>query len=252
MDRKIILTVLAAALFGFIGIMLLMPSDVDESVVRLPWKVSHDSQGHTEVFGFTLGVTSLADVRTVFGEDGKVNLFAVPGEAGTYSVEAYFDQVYLNHLRADFVISLSVPQDKLAAMYERGLRISQLGSGAKKVTLAPEDTARLADAPIRAITYLPWKHLDADVIERRFGKPSRRVREESGVTHWLYPDKAMDIARDPKGGVVIQYVNLDMFGDLLKPLHAASTDTQGNSASLRTTAANRSGASPTAERQRQR
>jgi hypothetical protein len=222
MDRKIVLSVLAAAVLAFIGIMLLLPHDVDDSVVRLPWKVSTDPNGHTQVFGFTLGISTLADVRKAFGEDGKVNLFARPDKRDDYSVEAYFDQVYLSRLRGDFVITLDVEPGTLAPMYERGLRISQLGSGAKKVTLVPEDLAALANAPIRAITYLPWKHLDAEVIERRFGTPGQRLSEASGVVHWLYPDKGMDIARDPNGGVVIQYVDPDAFPKLLKPLRGTS------------------------------
>jgi hypothetical protein len=224
MDRKIVLAVLAATLLGTIGIMLLMPPAVDESVARLPWKVSRDPQGHTQVLGFTLGISTLSDVRKAFGEDGKINLFARPDRGDPYAIEAYFDQVYLNRLRADLVMTLDVPQDEAAGMYDRGLRISQLESGAKKIDLAPADAARLAAAPIRAITYLPWKHLDAEVIERRFGKPSERVSEKSGVTHWLYPAKTMDIARDPKGDVVIQYVNPGDFSALVKPLDPASAN----------------------------
>jgi hypothetical protein len=226
MDRKIILSVLAAALFGVIGIMLLMPSRTDDSIVRLPWKVSRDDQGRTQVFGFTLGETTLAEVRRAFGEEGKLNLFARPGERDSYSAEAYFDQLYLNRLRADFVMTLDVPHDQLAAICGRGLRISQLGSGAKKVSLAPEDAAKLANAPIRVITYLPWKPLDAELIEHRFGKPHERITEdESGVIHWLYPDKGMDIARDPGGSVVIQYVKPDAFDALVAPLRVARTGT---------------------------
>jgi len=40
------------------------------------------------------------------------------------------------------------------------------------------------------------------------------------VTHWLYPDKGMDLAMDKKGGVVIQYVNKDDYPDLIAPLEA--------------------------------
>jgi len=222
MDRKIVLAVLAAAVLGTVGLMLLMPPAVDESVPRLPWEVSRDPQGHTQVFGLALGVSTLRDVRKAFGEDGKINLFARPDRGDPYSIEAYFNQVYLDRLRADLVMTLEVPQDEAAGMYERGLRISQLESGAKKIDLAPADAARLAAAPIRAISYLPWKHLDADVIEHRFGQPSERVSEESGVTHWLYPAEGMDIARAPMGDVVIQYVNPADFSRLIKPLHPAA------------------------------
>lgn len=222
MDRKIVLYVLGFALFGFIGIMLVLPEEADDGVVRLPWEVSVDAQGRTRAFGLTLGETTLADVRALFGEEGKVNLFADPA-TGAFEVEAFFEQIWLSRLRGDFVFSLQADNELLAPMYERGLRISQLGSGAKRVTLAPEDTARLAEAPIASITYLPWKSLDDQIIERRFGTPTRRITEpETGVVHWLYPARGFDVAIDRKGGVVIQYVNPADFAALIAPLEAAS------------------------------
>lgn len=220
MDRKIILSVLAVAVFGFIGIMLLMPEDRDDGVPRLPWLISIDAQGRTQVFGFTLGETRLSEVRDVFGEEGKINLFARPDREDMYSAEAYFDQIYLNRLRADFVITLEADQGTLDAMYQRGLRISKLGSGDKKITITPEDAETLTASPIRAISYLPWKSLDAEIIERRFGEPTQVVTEESGVTHRLYPSKGMDVALDSRGGVVVQYVNRGDFEKLTEPLRA--------------------------------
>jgi len=220
MDLKMFLSVLAVAVLGFVGIYLLLPEEVNDGVVRLPWQAEIDDQGRNRAFGFTLGETRLSDVRAVFGEEGKLSLFAQPAD-GTYAVEAYFSQIYLNRLRADFVMNLVVDQDTLAEMYERGLRISQLGSGAKRVTLDPDDAKRLADHPIRGITYLPWKSLDAEIIERRFGPPAERATEEkTGVTHWLYPDRGLDIGLDPRGGVVIQYVNPTDFAALTTPLRA--------------------------------
>jgi hypothetical protein len=68
----------------------------------------------------------------------------IPAREDTYGVEAFFDQVHLQRLRADFVITLDVDQPTLAAMYERGLRISQVGSGSRKIKLDPVDVETLA------------------------------------------------------------------------------------------------------------
>jgi len=220
MDPRIALSVLAAAVLGFVGILMLMPEEADEGEPRLPWLVSTDAQGRTRVFGFTIGETTLAEVQKVFSEEGKINLFARPDAGDRYAAEAYFEQIYLSRLRADFVITLDLDQPSLDAMYQRGLRISQLASGDKKIALAPEDLERVTRAPIRSIAYLPWKSLDADIIERRFGPAARILVEESGVTHWLYPDKGMDIGLDTRGGVVIQYVNREAFRELIAPLEA--------------------------------
>lgn len=225
MDRKMIFSILGIAIFAFIGIMLLLPDEnIEDPIPRLPWLVEQDGQGRTRVFGLTLGETTLGEVRALFKEEGEINLFAHLDDnrqATHYVVEAYFEQIYLNRIRGDFVMGVLADDRTLAPMYERGLRISQLGSGAKKVKLDPADIEILAARPIAAITYLPWKSLDAEIVDKRFGPPAeKRVEQQTGVTHWLYPDKGMDLAMDKNGGVVIQYVNRDDYARLIAPLDA--------------------------------
>ncbi len=232
MDRKMILSILAFTVFAFIGIMLLLPDEnIEDQTPRLPWQVEQDGQGRAQVFGFTLGETTLGEIRRLFQEEGEINLFArldPDHQAIGYSVEAYFDQIYLNRIRGDFVIGIQADPATLGPMYERGLRISQLGSGAKKVKLDPADIATLETLPISTITYLPWKSLDAEIVAKRFGTlAEQRLEPETGVTHWLYPDKGMDLAMDKKGGVVIQYVNRDAFADLIAPLEGLASPKPG-------------------------
>jgi hypothetical protein len=206
MDRKAILYTLAAAVLAFIAIMLFPGERPDEGQPRLPWDVGVDSQGRTQVFGLTLGRSTLAEVQALFREEGEISLFL--SEQGQYTAESYFEQIYLNRLRADFVLTLDAPQETLAGMYDHGLRVSQLPSGSQRIKLDPADVGTLTQAPIRHITYLPQSKLPEDLLEHRFGTPAERITEPtSGVVHWIYPDKGFDLARDPKGKVVIQYVN---------------------------------------------
>ncbi len=222
MDRKILLSVLGASVLGFVAMLLLMPDRVDDGVDRQPWQVSQDATGHTIVFGLVLGRTDLAEVRRVLQEDGELDLFQHPGAPAPFSVEAFFEQIELARLRADMVVTLAVDQAELSGMYDRGLRISQLGSGAKKVKLDPADAETLARAPIRNISYLPRVRLDAALIEQRFGPPGRRLREPgSGIEHWLYPERGLDIGLDANGRAIIQYVNPSDFAELLRPLTEA-------------------------------
>jgi hypothetical protein len=224
MDRKYIITILIAGLLGFIGAMLLMPPDVQDEQVRLPWRVTINHHGHTQVFGFTLGETPLSEMRRFFGEEGSINLFVAQGAQEPLGVEVYFEQVYLQSLRADFIVTLDVDQATLKPMYERGLRISQTESGDKKVKLDPLDVEALLPRPIRTITYLPQARLDAETIEKRFGPPQqRRFDPTNGIVHWLYPDRGFDIARNKKGKIVIQYVNRADFSRLILPLEQSET-----------------------------
>ncbi len=221
MDRQIVLSILGVAVLAFFGILLLMPDSIEDGPNRLPWNVTQNVSGRSQVFGFTLGETTLADVRSQFGEDGKVSLFQDQSR-DAYGVEAFFEQIHLQRLRADFVITLDVDQPTLAAMYERGLRISQLGSGSRKIKLDPTDVETLSVRPIRSISYLPKAKLDNALIEQRFGVPALRLTEpDAGIVHWLYPERGMDIGREPGGSVIIQYVNPDDFERLLRPLQNA-------------------------------
>lgn len=217
MDRKLILSILGFALFAFIAMMLFPGSREHEGPPRLPWDAQVDDQGRTQVFGLTLGQSTLTDIQTLFSEQGEINLFSpTPNQ---YAVESYFEQIYLSGLRADFVVTLDVPPETLAPMYEHGLRVSKLPSGTKRIKLDPADIDVLRQVPIRHITYLPMSRLDEDLLEKRFGIPAERIAEaESGIVHWIYPDKGMDLARDPKGKVVIQYVNPADLATLVEPL----------------------------------
>jgi len=205
-DRKLVLSILAAAVLGFVAIMLFPGSRDDEGPPKLPWNVTLDDLGRVRVLGLTLGQSTLADLQTMLAEEGEINLFSPA--AGHPSVESYFEQIDLNGLRADLVVTLDAPQETLAAMYDHGLRVSRLPSGSQRVKLDPADVAVLRQAPIRHLTYLPQARLDEALLERRFGAPAERITEpESGIVHWIYPDRGIDLARDPKGKVVIQYVN---------------------------------------------
>ncbi|EXJ14335.1 hypothetical protein [Imhoffiella purpurea] len=224
MDRTIVLSILAAAVLGFLGMLLIMPDPVDDGVARLPWRVGLTPSGQTRVFGFTLGETTLNEVRDTFGEEGELNLFRTLGSPPSDSVEAYFERIYLQRLRADFVITMDVDDATLATAFDRGLRISQLPSGGKKIKLDPVDAERMAERPIRAISYLPKARLDEALLKQRFGEPGERLTEtETGIVHWLYPTRGIDIGRDPDGRVVIQYVNPADFPKVLDPLRAATS-----------------------------
>jgi len=227
MDRKILLSVLAGALLAFVGIWMLLSAFPDERAgVRLyPWEVARTADGRVKVFDLTLGESTLADLRSLLGEDGKLSLFAEThgdGADDSFAVEAYFDNILLSNLKADWVASLHAPQVQLAAMYDRGLRASKLASGSRKVKLDPEDAETLVEVPIQSLTYLPWKSLRPEDIVGRFGKPARKIAEENGVVHWLYPERGLDIARDPDGGVVIQYLNPSQYARALRLLETAS------------------------------
>ncbi len=182
----------------------------------LPWDIAVDTVGNTQVFNLTLNQSTLSDAQKEFKKEAEISMFA--SSKGSYAIEAYFERLYISSIRADLILTLDVDQASAAQMYDRGLRLSQLGSGEKKITLAHADKNAVMDAPISLITYLPAANLDAELIQNRFGKPDKHYTEPSGITHWLYPKKGLDIALNPEGKEVLQYTSPAHFDQIIQPL----------------------------------
>jgi hypothetical protein len=182
-----------------------------------PWQIEILATGHSRVFSLTIGQSTLADAETLFKEYAELTLF-VP-EKGEPVIEAFFNEVTIANFKSKMVMSMALPVDEIQAMFNRGARISTLGSGTRKVTLSGEDAIKVRQTAIASITYLPSAHLNAELIENRFGIPAEKIADtESDAIHWLYPDKGVDIALSETDKEVILYVAPDQFDTILQPL----------------------------------
>lgn len=217
--RHVFLTVLVGSVL-LLALALLIPSPEPEvEPERLPWQVRALPDGSARVFGVTLERTTLGEAEVVFGEEAEVSLFV--SSENEYAVEGYFDTLILDGLKARMVLNVALSEAVLEGMYDRGLRISTLGSGSRRVTLHPDDLAHVRRTPVSAITYMPNLDLDPTLVEKRFGTPGRRLadpEEGSAIVHWLYPQKGLDIALSGQGQDVLQYVPLRDFERLVRPL----------------------------------
>jgi len=218
MDIKIIAGVLVLAVTALVvGIMI--PGGGEEPTQTFPWQISRTADGSTQVFGLTLGQSTLQHAEQVLQSESELSLFEpVPGK-GQRVVEAYFDKVNLGGLSAKVVAVMALTPEQLQSMFERGARISTLGNGSRKVTLNAQDVAQVRETPIYTITYLPRVRLESALLEKRFGKPEQVITEkEMNTSHWLYPQLGLDIALDEKNNAVLQYVAPAQFEQLVKPL----------------------------------
>lgn len=219
MDRKIVLGLSVVILLALAVAILIPGGRTTESQPRLPWQINVDAEGDSTIFGLTLMRSTLNDAQQLFQAQGKTNLFV--SKSGDYALESYFQRLTLSGLRADIVLTYELQQDTAEAMYQRGLRISQLGSGTKKVDLSVEDRQVAGTMKIRYITYLPAADLDEALIRQHFGVPKQQIAEDSGVMHWLYPEKGLDIAVNPEGKEVFQYLPTQTFEQSLSVLIAS-------------------------------
>ncbi len=213
MDRKILTGVIITVLLLLAAALLLPGGKAPESTPLLPWQIDIDAQGNSHVFGLTLGQSTLDDARTIFGEEGKVQLFVSP--TADYSIEAYFSRISLSGLKADIILTLEIGQEEAAGMYERGVRQEQASAGTKKISLSAEDQAIVTRKPIRLLSYVPAANLDEQLIISRFGEPTSRLPDAENALHLLYPEKGLDISLNPEGKELFQYCAPSQFIQLL-------------------------------------
>jgi hypothetical protein len=194
-----------------------IPGDRPE-IEDLPWHIEHPTPDSLRVFGLTLGVSTPTDAERHFREAAKPSLFRSP--EGQLVAEMFFERVELAGLLSKMVVTVTVPDAELQAMYERGLRMSAIVNG-KKITPTPEDGTRLTSLPISSLTYMPALRLDDALFLKRFGRPVQIVKEtKSGNIHWLYPQNGLDIALGGGEKPLLQYVPPKEFDKLLRPLLA--------------------------------
>jgi len=215
MEKKIILGTIALIAVA-ISLLLMVPDNAVHTPDTLPWNITHPTPDTSRVFDVTLGVTSLAEVEKTYKELTEISLFK-PSK-GVLSVEAFYEEVNFNGLKAKIILTIAVPVAELQGMYERGLRLNSDTSG-KHITMAFDDLERVRSLPVSSLTYLPNVRLEEAVITKRFGEPAQRIREkDTEVVHWLYPQHGLDIVKSGNEKPVLQYLSPKDFGLLSAPL----------------------------------
>lgn len=217
MDKKIISGVIALVAASLLFI-LMLPDESSNTRDTLPWNISHPTPDTTRIFGVTIGQNTLGDAEIAFKEQAEISLFK-PADA-KMAIEAFVEEVNFNGLKAKMVMTVAIPPEELQGMFDRGLRMNSTPGG-KRITLTPDDLARVRKAPITSLTYMPAVRLEEAVIAKRFGAPAQRVRESrSGAVHWLYPQHGLDVALGGREKPVLQYVSPRDFELLRAPLMA--------------------------------
>lgn len=222
MGRHVFLSVLIFSIVAVVIGVFVLPGKEPRDV-RLPWQITLTPDGGSKVLGVELGRTTLGEAELAFSEPAEVSLFV--HESGERVVEAYFDSVDISGIRAKIVVVMALDKVQIEAMYERGIRVANMGGGRRKVTLADEDMQLLKTLPVGSMTYIPRASLTAELVQQRFGEPAERIAEpESKTEHWLYPQKGLDVALNPEEDEVLQYVRPEHFERISAPLKAAAGD----------------------------
>jgi hypothetical protein len=211
-----LLITLVLAIYPFIG----MEDKKGGSVTGLPWQIEILPDGSTRVFGVIPGQSTLGEAAAQLGEDMELAVMVAKGET-TGSLEMYYGQYRAGLLSAKLVLAADLNADSLRSFIENAADREVLESGARKYVLNEEDHARAFSAVIETIACIPAVNLDHDIIIKRFGEPGEVIQNESQVTHYLYPDKGLDVILSEEGKEVLQYVAPADFERLRAPLPEA-------------------------------
>lgn len=219
MDKKIILGVIALVVVS-ISILLMLPNNSVNTPDTLPWNITHPTPDTTRVLGVTLGQSTLGEVELAFKNQAELEISLFKPNDAPMGVEAFFDEVNFNGLKAKIVLTIAVSPEEMQGMFKRGLRMNSTPSG-KRITLTPDDLARVRASTVASLAYLPNVRLEEHILAKRYGEPALRVREkETGVIHWLYPQHGLDIAMSEGEKPLMQYLPPKDFELLRAPLLA--------------------------------
>ena len=183
---------------------------------QLPWQIDLIDHGQTRVFGLVPGTSTLDEGIARLGNDFSAGILHTDGEAQSF--EAYFESANAGFITGKFILTIDIPKAELTTMAARTPSVKMLETGARLLSLHPDDIVTARSAAISAIAFIPSADLDEDVILQRFGTPGLRIRATPQLEHFLYPDKGLDIALDARGKEVLQYVAPAAFDQLLEPL----------------------------------
>lgn len=218
---KVVLSIIALVLLAII-VPFLIPDvgrrgDADPER-NLPWQIQVDAQGGSQVFGLTLGESTLAEVGTRFGAERELAIIATPQEAG--GLEVFFNQAALGFVTARVILVLETTPEQIVAMRERALKAEYMESTTRKITLHPSDIQQAEALPIRSISVIPTVNLDEATVVQRFGTPAERIAVSEKRVHLLYPERGLDVIVDAEGKELLQYVAPRQFAALRAPLVA--------------------------------
>ena len=166
----------------------------------LPWQIDILPDGHTRVFGITLGRTTLDEVIELQGDDLDLAIIAAPQETGT--LEAYYSHHSFGPITGKLILILDIAPEILAAMRERGYQ----DGGTRRYHLHPDDLPVAFQAPVRIINFLPSLNLDEEIAQARFGTPAEIIQFNEQQKNLLYPEKGLDLILNADGKDVLQYL----------------------------------------------
>lgn len=207
---------LVFALLATVLLVFSFPEKTDNAppLTGLPWQIEIMPDGSSRVFGLHIESSRLSDALDILGHDMELAIVAGTDEVG--NLEMYYGNYRAGLLSGKLILQTSSSEENIQHWRERAVKSEYMASGyAKKYLPSADDLPSVLAETITGITFIPSLNLDEAIIQARFGEPEKRIQRE-GVTHWLYPEKGLDIAVFEEAKEVIQYVTPAAFHEFNK------------------------------------
>jgi len=178
------------------------------------WEVEPAPDGETSrVFGITLGASPYAEMAAQTRARPRFALFE---EERGRSVEVFFKEVYFGRFTGRLYGQLAPSEETLSALKEAAGEGRAI-EGGRRWDLDVRE-GELDEATVTALTFIPHADFGDGVIRGRFGEPAEIRRGTGRQRHYLYPERGIDVALDPDGKEVVQYVPPAQFHRIRQPL----------------------------------
>lgn len=192
-----------------LGVMWMFAPEPDPEMLKtrtdLPWQISINPDGSSQVFDLNLGSATLADAANKFGP--VINMAVFRRDENSSDLEAYFGDVMFGPLKAKVVVRLAAEEADKKALMERSGEAESSPTGDWKFQLDPADHAAQYPRTVTAISYVPaTRGLDREFFLQRFGKPDAKLRENEEAESWFYAQKGLSVVIDNKSREVLEYV----------------------------------------------
>lgn len=182
----------------------LNPSEDPEPLTGLPWQIEVLPDGSTKIFGLQIGESRLSDAINILGDDMEIAIVAALDEVG--KLEMYYGHYRAGLISGKLILQTKASESNIKYWRDSSIKSDYVATGrAKKYTLSAENITYALGEIITGLVFIPAVNLDEEVIRARFGEPDERI-QSADVTHFLYPEKGLDIAIYDDAKEVIQYV----------------------------------------------
>ena len=222
---KITYSILALLFIAILWTWTQMPEISSERgmVTNLPWIIKTDDQGGSAVFGLKIGDSTARQAQQLFNDEAEFGMFIDTN--GTKSLEAFFNHTFIAGLQARITLTLTATSSQMSAFAEQAIDKKPQPSNSYKLVLPSELNETLLGLSFSSITYQPKIKIEPEVLQSRFGKPSRIEQINAELHHWHYPEKGLLIVLIKDEKPVFHYVRPDQYELYFNPGNTGNSRT---------------------------